>query len=479
MHSQAHWNTPLRTKANLNSVPLEATLGTGASLSAYPNRTRQWAGPSVSLANNVTCTPDGITWLSIGFMGKRFYQCFAIIPDLSSPFILGMDFMIRASLTIHVPSRTVFMDDVPCPVDEDEDCTAEPFIAVETIMSLDALQASLMSKVDEASLEEGQKAAMLSLLTQFDNMFDRHLGRTLVTEHTIDTGDAKPVNLPPYRTSPTKNRIIEEQVEQMLQNGTTEPSTGPWAGPVVIVNKPGSDPRFCVDFRGINQVTQKDSYPLQCVDNSLDFLARGKFITKQDLARGYWQVTIAEESRPKTAFISHCGLFQFRVLPFGLCNAPAAFQRLMNTVLAGLVYKTCAVYLDDIVVASPTFEQHLTDLEEVLNRLKAAGLSLKLKKCQFCLSELTFLGYRITPSGIKPDGDKIKAVMEFQTPSTVKHVRQFLGLTGYYRCFVQNYAHYVEPLHALTWKDAVFCWDDKCQESMDILKERVTSAPVL
>ncbi len=335
-------------------MPLEATLGTGASLSAvradlvcvnnaYPNRTHQWAGPSVSLANNVTCTPDGITWLSFGFMGKRFYQRFAIIPDLSSPFILGMDFMIRATLTIHVPSRTVFMDDVPCPVDEDEDCTAESFIAVETIMSLDALQASLMSKVDEVSLEEGQKAAMLSLLTQFDNMFDGHLGRTLMTEHTIGTGDAKPVNLPPYRTSPTKNRIIEEQVEQMLQNGTTEPSTGPWAGPVIIVNKPGSDPRFCVDFRGINQVTQKDWYPLQCVDNSLDFLAKGKFITTLDLARGYWQVAIAEESRPKTAFISHCGLFQFCVLPFDLCNAPAMFQRLMSTVLASLVYKTCAV----------------------------------------------------------------------------------------------------------------------------------------
>lgn len=146
-----------------------------------------------------------------------------------------------------------------------------------------------------------------------------------------------------------------------------------------------------------------------------------------DLTQGYWQVAVAEESKPKTAFVTHCGLFQFKVLPFGLSNAPATFQRLMNTVLAGLIYKSCAVYLNDIVIASPTFEQHLADLAEVLARLKSAGLSLKLSKCQFCLSELTLLGYRVTPSGVHPDPDKVKAVTESKVPTSVKHVRQFLG----------------------------------------------------
>lgn len=258
------------------------------------------------------------------------------------------------------------MDDVPCNmVDVDEDCAFERPVERGTIMSIDSLQSAIMAKVAEANLEEEQRTAMSTLLTQFDSMFDGHLGHTSLTVHTIDTGDAKPINLPPYRTSPSKKQIIEEQVQQMLHDGIIEPSTGPWAAPVVIVTKPGSDPRFCVDFRGLNQVSQRDSYPLPRIDESLDFLARGKFITTLDLARGYWQVAVAEDSRPKTAFISHCGLFQFRVLPFGLCNAPATFQRLMNNVLAGLIYKTCAVYLDDIVVASPTFEQHLTDLEEV------------------------------------------------------------------------------------------------------------------
>lgn len=169
----------------------------------------------------------------------------------------------------------------------------------------------------------------------------------------------------------------------MLNDGINEPATGPWAAPVVIVQKPYGEPRFCVDYRGLNQLTVKDSYPLPRVDESLDFLSRGKFLTTIDLVRGYWQVSMAEDSKSKTAFVSHCGLFQFRVLPFGLCNAPATFQRLMNSVLAGLIYRCCAVYLDDIVVASPTFKQHLDDLREVLSRLKSAGLTIKLVKCHF------------------------------------------------------------------------------------------------
>uniref|UniRef100_A0A669BG86 Gypsy retrotransposon integrase-like protein 1 n=1 Tax=Oreochromis niloticus TaxID=8128 RepID=A0A669BG86_ORENI len=489
--SQVHWNTPLRTQVNFNASSVDATLDTGASLSAvrpdliqvndsYPRNTSEWNGPAVNLANNAPCIPEGVIWLNIGFMNKNFYQRFAIIPDLSSPFILGMDFMARASVSIHIPTRTVCIEDIPCPLaDDEEDLPNDYLHSPGTLMSLDLIRSDLTAKLSEASLSESDKDALLNLLSKFSSLFDGHLGRTALTEHAIETGNATPVNLPPYRTSPAKKRVIEEQVQQMLKDNIIEPSTSPWAAPVVIVNRAAAEPRFCVDFRGLNQVTRKDSYPLPRVDESLDFLARGKFVTTLDLARGYWQVAVAEDSKPKTAFISHCGLFQFRVLPFGLCNAPATFQRLMNSVLAGLIYKTCAVYLDDIVIASPTFEQHLVDLEEVLGRLQAAGLSLKLKKCQFCLDEFTFLGYRITSSGVKPDPDKVKAVKEFDTPTSVKHIRQFLGLTGYYRRFIQNYARHAEPLHAITRKDNAFHWDDSCQRAMDTLKDHVTSAPIL
>lgn len=169
-------------------------------------------------------------------------------------------------------------------------------------------------------------------------------------------------------------------MQKMLHKGIIGPVSGPWATPVVIVNKPPRKPRFCVDFQCLNPLTVKDSYPLPRVAESLDFLSRGKFINTLDLTRGYWQVAVAEKSR--TEQLSSCTVvcFSSESPPFGLCNAPVTFQKLMNTVLAGLIYKSCAVYLNDTVLASPTFEQHLMDLEEVLARLKSAGLSLKLSK---------------------------------------------------------------------------------------------------
>ncbi len=309
--------------------------------------------------------------------------------------------------------------------------------------------------------------------------FDGHLGHTSLIEHAINNGDAKLVHLAPYRTSPAKKELIESKIKDMLREGIIEPASGPWTAPVVIVPKQSGEPRFCVDYRALNKLTVKDSYPLPRIDESLDFLARGTFISTIDLARGYWQVAVAENSKPMTAFISHCVLFQFRVLPFGLCNAPTTFQRLMNSVLAGLIYKSCAVYLDDIVVASPTFEQHLIDMREVLTRLESAGLSFKLEKCQFCRSELTFLGYKVTSEGILPNEGKVRAVTDFNTPTCVKQVRQFLGLTSYYRRFIHDYARHAEPLFAFTRMDFPFVWSSECQAAMDFLKDKLTSAPVL
>lgn len=212
-------------------------------------------------------------------------------------------------------------------------------------------------------------------------------------EHKIDTGHAQPIHLAPYRTSPAKKELIERQIDMMLAGGIIEPASGLWAAPIIFVQMPSGKPRFCTNYRGLNRLTVKDLYPLPRIDESIDFLPRGNFVSTIDLARGNWQVAMEGSSRTKNAFVSHRELYQFRVLPFGLCNTPATFQRLMNMVLAGLIYKSCTVYLDDIVVAPPTFEQHQREFKEVLARLRSAGLSIKLDKCQFCRKELTFLGY--------------------------------------------------------------------------------------
>ncbi len=467
---------------------LDATLDTGASLSAVQAdivqnqaklkvNIKPWSAPPIQLADGGACQPLGLTWLAFGFMGQRFYHRFAIVPRLPSTLVLGMEFMLRASIIIHIPSRSVVMGDDPLLIEGMEGREVQE--SDSSLLFMEVPPSALRGKVEEACLSNTEKEQLSGLLESFSDLFDGHLGRTSLTEHSIDTGNAKPVHLPPYRTSPAKKQLIDDQIGKMLNDGIIEPATGPWAAPVVIVQKPCGKPQFCVDYRGLNQLTVKDSYPLPRVDESLDFLSRGTFLTTIDLARGYWQVSMAGDSKHKTAFVSHCGLFQFRVLPFGLCNAPATFQRLMNSVLAGLIYRCCAVYLDDIVVASPTFKQHLEDLREVLSRLKSAGLTIKLAKCQFCRKDLTFLGYRVCPSGVLPDQDKMKAVMDFKTPVNVKQVRQFLGLSGYYRRFIQDYARHAEPLFALTKNYAPFVWDSACQDAMDLLKQKFTSAPVL
>lgn len=199
---------------------------------------------------------------------------------------------------------------------------------------------------------------------------------------------------------------IREQVKQMLADDIIQPSTSPWASPVVLVKKKDGTLRFCVDYRKLNRVTKKDVYPLPRIDDSLDRLRHSRYFSSMDLRSGYWQIEVDDRDREKTAFITPDGLFEFKVLPFGLCSAPATFQRMMDTVLSGLKWQSCLVYLDDVVVFSETFEQHLHRLRAVLDAIRSAGLSLKPEKCHFGYEELKFLGHVVSCEGISPDPEK-------------------------------------------------------------------------
>lgn len=198
-----------------------------------------------------------------------------------------------------------------------------------------------------------------------------------------------------------------------------------------------------------------------------------------DLQSGYWQVDLCPTTRDKSALIVPSGLYSFNVLPFGLCNAPATFQRLMESVLRGLNFKTALCYIDDIVVYSGTFHQHLVDLREVFDRLREANLKLKISKCKFCAKQIEYLGHIISADGVLPNPDKIKAVSEFPVPKNVKGVRSFLGLANYYRRFVYNFAKIAVPLNNLTRKSVKFQWTPECQTAFDTLKQALTSAPIL
>ena len=246
-----------------------------------------------------------------------------------------------------------------------------------------------------------------------------------------------------------------------------------------MVRKKDGSWRFCIDYRKLNAVTCRDAYPLPRIDATLDSLAGATYFTTLDLASGYWQVAVEEKDKEKTAFSVPEGHFEFNVIPFGLTNAPATFQRLMECVLAGLVGEQCLIYLDDIIVFSSTFKEHLVRLSGVFQALNDAGLQLKPSKCHFALREVRYLGHVVSQAGIKPDDDKVKAISTYPIPRTTKELKQFLGLTNYYRRFIKDYAHIAEPLHKVQGKSKSLQWNPSCQLAFDTLKHKLTTPPIL
>eukprot|EP00731_Ephydatia_muelleri_P015652 Em0009g76a len=268
-------------------------------------------------------------------------------------------------------------------------------------------------------------------------------------------------------------------IQGMLQQGIIEPSGGAWASPIVLVRKKDGSYRFCVDFRRLNSITKKDVHPLPRIDDALDTLSGSKWFSTLDLASGYWQVEMDPADKEKTAFITPFGLHQFRVMPFGLTNAPSTFQRLMSTVLAGLSWVTCLVYLDDIIIFSRTVEDHWQRLTEVLQRLKEAGLKIKPSKCHLLCKSVRYLGYVVSEKGIAADADKIKCVENWPTPTDRESLRQFLGFASYYRKFIRNFADIAAPLHALTEKSKPWHWTERCDKAFVALKVKLASPPIL
>lgn len=345
---------------------------------------------------------------------------------------------------------------------------------------VDEILTQLDLPVDE--LENAELEELKALVTEFADVFalnDQELGCTTLTKHSIDTGDKRPIRQQPYRTPVIRRKKITEMIDQMKDQGVVQPSCSPWASPIVLVPKKDGKLRFCVDYRRLNAATKKDVFPLPRVDDILDSLGGVKYFSSLDLLSGYWQIELDEEAKQKSAFITYDGLFEFVRMPFGLCNAPATFQRLMQQVLGDLLGKTSFAFIDDTLVASKTFKEHLQHLREVFLRLRDAGLRLKPRKCHLLRKKLNFLGHVISAEGVQPDSQKTEKVMNFPTPTDVTKVRQFLGLASYYRRFIANFARIAKPLHNLTKKGVTFHWSHECEEAFTQLKRLLCSAPVL
>ncbi|XP_078240057.1 uncharacterized protein LOC144586137 [Pogona vitticeps] len=330
------------------------------------------------------------------------------------------------------------------------------------------------------ALTQDQQQELKMLLSKYQQVFSNKPGIVKGVMHRIHTGDAPPQAVSPYRvTGPYRDKVLKE-LDEMLRENIIVPSSSPWSSPIVLVDKPDGSIRFCVDYRKLNRVTTPDAYPMPRLDNLIETIGGCRFISSLDLVKGYWQLRIDPRDQEKTAFCSPFGLYEFRVLSFGLRNAPATFQRLMDQTLAGLNDFTVA-YIDDIGIFSNTWEDHLIHLELVLQRLSAAGLTVKASKCQLGSPEIKYLGHMVGGGVIKPLEAKIEAVRDWPRPNTKKKVKSFLGLVGYYRKFIPRFSEIAAPLTDLTRKTAEdrIPWTSDCEAAFQRLKEALINYPVL
>lgn len=336
--------------------------------------------------------------------------------------------------------------------------------------------------MDASHLSPGQVSQLDELLVEFSDIFSMHpsdYGRTRLVEHSIKTADAAPIKLRPYRVSPAKQAVMQSEVKRLLEHGIIEESHSPWSAPVVLVKKKDGSFRFCVDFRRLNDVTVKDSHPLPRIDDTLDRLSGSRVFSTFDLTSGYWQIPMTPSDKEKTAFSTGAGLYQFRMLPMGICNAPPSFQRLMELVLQGLHWSVCLIYLDDIIVYSPDFHQHLLHLREVFLRFRSAGLKLKPTKCHLAQRSVTFLGHLISQNGVQPDPVNTAKIDNWPVPQSPTQIRAFLGLCSYYRRFIKNFANIAGPLNRLTHKDVPFVWSADCAAAFNTLRELLAAPPIM
>lgn len=409
----------------------------------------------------------GVLYLPVKFNDQTHTLEVYIVPNIKHSLILGMDFWRLFGLfPKHLDSFIYYKD-------SDAIFTTELDQQSQNLHSYD-------------HLTNEQKLTVDSLITQFyDISYEaKGLGRTNLITHAIDTGDAAPIRQRYYRMSPVKQRNLVEQLDQMLSEDVVEPCESPWSSPVLLTPKKNGELRLCLDSRKLNTITKKDAYSLPYISEILDNLRDCKYLSSLDLSKSFWQIMIREEDRCKTAFyVPSRGTFQFKCMPFGLTNAPATQQRLVDMLFYGPEFEhRVFVFVDDVIIISNNFEQHISLLERVLDKLKAANLTINFEKSQFFRTKLKYLGYIVDSNGLNADPEKVESIMNYPTPSNRKEVRRFLGTASWYRRFIPNFSAIAGPLNKLTSQGKTappFSWSPAADEAFNKLKSCLISAPIL
>lgn len=469
------------------------------SVKAPEDKLTPWIGDPLYLADGEPRIPLGWSEMELSLQDKTWLLAVVVLDSktLAFPALLGLDFVFFTGMQIDVSggvywfrenekTRFAFCAESSL-MGEGETSNYVAFFSVvapsatalfPTLTTLE--DSDLFQKaIQESHLEEHRKPQLKTLLLKNADVCTTKMGRTDILKHQIFLTNPLPIQQKPYRVSPPKLKVMKELIDDMLKDEVIEPSCSAWASPVVLIPRKVGKPRFCVDFRKVNENTVTDAYPIPTIQEILDSLSGAAVFSSLDLNSGYWQVEMDPEVREITAFICPQGLFQFKVMPFGLKNAPATFQRLMERALGELKGVICFVYLDDIIIFSQSWEQHFYDVQAVLDKLQSAGLSVNMKKSKLCRTSLRFLGHIVSATGVHVDPDKTEAVRNFPVPINLKALQRFLGMAGWYHRFVPNFSQIAEPLNALKKKGARFLWSPACQTAFETLKEHLVNPPVL
>jgi len=462
-----------RINITLSGVACDALIDTGACCSLlrrdiYDKVVLALKKPRLLQKASDLCTITGSSLTVLGVTQVKIDQAapvtFYIVDNILHQSVIGIDALRKGKGVVDLPQRQLkwFGQYWPLEIEPEESAAASVIV-----------QLPRTDNEDIARLIKDYA----DVFCETENLTTRY-NEVLPPMRIHTTGP--PIKQRPYRLPLAKRKYVQEQVQEMLQAGIIEHSASAWSSPITLQPKKDGSLRFCVDYRKLNKVTVKDSYPLPLIQDIFDQLTGSTVFSTLDLKSGYWQIPIHEEDRDKVAFsIPGGGLYNFTTLPFGLCNSCGVFMRIMNYVFGPLIGKCVHVYVDDILVYSKSIPEHIEHLRQVFDRLRWAGLKLAPKKCCFAQAEVKLLGYYVGKDGIRTDPDKVAAIVNLPTPKTVRDIRSFLGMAGYYRRCIPDYARVVEPLVKLTRKGEPFEFGEEQKASFEALKQLLTSSEVM
>lgn len=397
---------------------------------------------------------------------------FLIVPSLRNAFICGSDFCRSFNVRIDFKNNTWDVRNSRnieiASVDANDYNLGTNKIVISGFGNLSASQLGQVNEI----------ISKFNLLSR-----DGKLGRTNKFVYHIDTGDAKPIKQRQYLLSPYMLSHLNKELDRMIELDVVEPSSSEWSSPVLLVKKTNGDFRLCFDGRKLNSVTKKDSYPLPQIERILQMLGNARFMSSVDLRSAFWQIPLSRESKEKTAFsIPGRGLFHFKVMPFGLSTAAQCQQRLMDAIFGPELEPHIFVYLDDIIIVSSTFEEHIKLLEVVFSRLQEANLTVSMEKCKFFRDSLNYLGFVVDKYGLRTNPDKIAAMVNFPQPKTTTEIKRFVGMCSWYRRFIPHFSAVLAPINNLLSgrkKGQKITWTKEADDSFNNIKQALVSAPVL